>query len=1148
MATLSDIAVSPPQAGADPDGASQAAGYARSQADAWRVVAASVVGAGVALSGFPPLNNIPAVLHVTSLPGFTVLTPAVLAALLALGFRRPGSLLGDVPRVALAAIVLLLVGGGLSLLHSARLDESAAFLVLGLLAPAILFVSTLRSWLPASVLAGSFLTGLTAALLRADISFLGEQGLPTPTKLFNAKFSNQAYDFHYYTLGNPDHTATFLLLPFVTSVLWAMAPQTSKRTRRWLLFAAAVMLFTLVLLYVRLPLLIAGVFVIGAVLRSRLPRRLRLRVAAGAFAVAAVFVVASPSHYLADTFSTQSSSSGGVRIASLGHGLRAMAHHPLTGVGLGEFGRYSGTPAHSSIVQAGADMGSFGLLGLLAMTIGLAVVVVNRIRHRVRLDLTAAALAGAAVYAVAAAVSAGADEGLLVGPISVYGLALAMFSGVALAPTPARATTGLGPSVRAIGENTRAVASQIRPGWLVYSILWFVVGAWLASRGLPFNLSGSRIQAFQQVLAADAHGFGPLVQQIGSGSFHPAGITDDPGGYLVVPGVSHLLGTQDIATIVRTSFAISFGAVLAAYPLLIRRLTGSAGTALVAPFIAFGFLRFLTYDGFYWVPALALAVCVPWLLAVIQSKRAAIPSLVGIALLAGVMQLFRSGTGYGLFAGAVIACIVARQSWRRRGIALAAVVAAFLIMSDGVLGLAYHSRGNRMHSYPVNTGGVAGVETWSDPSGHPFWHTAYIGLGVVSNRYGIRYDDSVAAAYVRSVDPTAPFVSPRYEAILRRRVLHLIRSDPGFVLRAETRKLEDVVDDGLNQVPLLFVLLPLALVLGLGRGRRLRYALATIPVLLVALGPPLLAVPSLSYELPWLTLLATGAALSACWIIGRAAEAVSDVVAEPRYAPALAPLRELFRDISVAWHNALDPIRVRAGRVTKRALRVLSWITRLGRRLPHALWSAARALPAPSRLVRSRVPYVAAAFVVGTVLARDVLSNWRASQSPAPGAVAAGAPTLPFRARLGADVNVWRTTAVPVGWSRALPSVQLQAASDHLDVSTSSKNDAYQLVSPTVTLQPGTYVAAVRGELPSGGLLLGVLGVKKDAWIAQNPFVGRSPAARVTMPLTFTLTAATQVRIILSNWNQANHPSRWQLNEILIAARSAGSGAAQSSG
>ncbi len=61
---------------------------------------------------------------------------------------------------------------------------------------------------------------------------------------------------------------------------------------------------------------------------------------------------------------------------------------------------------------------------------------------------------------------------------------------------------------------------------------------------------------------------------------------------------------------------------------------------------------------------------------------------------------------------------------------------------------------------------------------HPLWHSMYIGLGFIPNSEVPEYNDAVAIDKVRSIDPTAPYTSVKYELILRREMLNLARHRP----------------------------------------------------------------------------------------------------------------------------------------------------------------------------------------------------------------------------------------------------------------------------------------------------------------------------------------------------------------------------------
>lgn len=72
---------------------------------------------------------------------------------------------------------------------------------------------------------------------------------------------------------------------------------------------------------------------------------------------------------------------------------------------------------------------------------------------------------------------------------------------------------------------------------------------------------------------------------------------------------------------------------------------------------------------------------------------------------------------------------------------------------------------------------------------HVFWHNVYIGLGFLNNEYGIKYDDSVAAAKVASIDPSIIYCSREYEETLRTQVLKILKTDVGFIIKTLFAKL-----------------------------------------------------------------------------------------------------------------------------------------------------------------------------------------------------------------------------------------------------------------------------------------------------------------------------------------------------------------------
>lgn len=1139
---------------------------------AWTTLLSCLIGGGIAMTGFPLLNNVPAVLHTQALPLFILLSPACLLALLAVWavwWSQPDlRWLTRVPPTATLCLVLVSLGGALSLLQSAQPGYSAALLTAGILAPALIFLSVRSGALHPSYMAGAFIAVLVVLLGRADLVFLSQHGLPTAQTLYDAKFSSRPYDFHYYTLGNPDETAAFLIIPLTLCLFWAMGRSTRTSTRRWLLLASGMILVSFFLLYVRLADLFAVAALIAAVLCSPWPTRIRWGIVGIVVAVFVAFGAASPGHYLLHVFQTSAGSSGAVRIGSLEAGWNALMHHPLAGVGLGMFGSRTAVPAHSSILQAGAEMGVLGFLGLAATTVSLVWVAVRSVRTGEWLGFRGAASLAAASYVIYVALTGAAREGLMVGFISIYGLTLAMAAGIgvsASAETEDRHMP-LTEAVRTLSATARRRVRlrwlAIRTGlpWIAYGAAWAAMAAWLIARRLPsqVGLTSSRAQDLVQLLAAHRQGFGPLVQMVGPGAFIPAGVSDDPGSYLYVPWLSSVLHTQSVDTLVRAPYVLCMAMLAGVYPYLMWRLTRSRLAALAAPMIVIVSFRVLDGQGFYWVPAWAIALSLPWLWLLARRRSAPLAAMITIGAIAGVTSTFRSHTGLGILVAAAVVSIAASASWRARAAAVILVAAAYLCMSTGVLDLAYQARATRMGSRPIADYGVAGITKWSDPTGHPLWHTVYIGLGVIPNRYGIYYSDSVAAAYVHKIDPTAQYLSPQYEAILRKRVIHIAETDPGFVARVEAHKAGVELGDGLTRFAALILLLPAALLTRAGRRRRLLYAGILTPIALDAFAPALVAIPATIYELPWFGVLGCLTVVTACWLLARAGRALAIVAASPAASPAVAPLAQCGTDLRVHMRSTWERIKMRTARFTSYAFRPLRRLSvaiahpirrliaagiesgRAGAQVMQAVDSARvpeAALRAGGAALRSRYSYMALALVVLGLVGRHYLGGLPATTLgglPATTVPVPGDSVEPLDVHLKPPVRSWTSTGMLSSWVLQVPRVKATSANGSLDVLTSPQSRAYQLMSPKTALPTGQYVAVVRGQVQDGGLRLGVLEAKSQQWVKTAVFSSSEEPSAVTMPVSFSLSKPTAVEIVLANYNPRNQVSRWRVRAVSI--------------
>jgi hypothetical protein len=395
----------------------------------WMQIALGVViGAGIPLSGFTPLNNASAVLDISQRPYLVVLMPSVLLVVIALAGAAllPRSTPPTTPALLKLGVVAFLLGGCLSMTIAYSHRDSVLFAITGLVAPIALGWALRRTDVPLGLLAGTFLFVVVVMLVRADVRYVELNGLPTPKNLFTTKFTNSPYDFHYYTLNNPDQTAAFLLLPLTLAAAWGVSVQ--KRLGRWLLALATVLIAaTVMLVYVRFAMAVAFSVLVVALLNMPVRRWIRLAtVGVLVIATGAAAAIGNVWHYLSQVTSTGTSATGVVRATSLADGLKEMVHHPFTGAGVGRYGDFtSHVPAHSSLVQAGAELGVAGLIGASLFTLGVLFNVRAVVQRNGWRGLQPAAAIAAAVYWIHASLAGGSDLGLAEGFVSVWGLSLA---------------------------------------------------------------------------------------------------------------------------------------------------------------------------------------------------------------------------------------------------------------------------------------------------------------------------------------------------------------------------------------------------------------------------------------------------------------------------------------------------------------------------------------------------------------------------------------------------------------------------------------------------------------------------------------------------------------------------------------------------
>ena len=369
----------------------------------------------------------------------------------------------------------------------------------------------------------------------------------------------------------------------------------------------------------------------------------------------------------------------------------------------------------------------------------------------------------------------------------------------------------------------------------------------------------------------------PYRDDISTSHFQPLGYTDDQGAYLAVPLVSHLLGEDSAGPGLRALYLFLMALAVVLLPLLTHQAFGSLAAALAVP-VALPSLAIGNNQDIYWISVWVVAASLPAVFAAYRHwSRWKSMALLGYALvLASFASSVRGHSGLPILVAAVMALLWSERRWKPRAGLAALLLVAYLFFSHGVMG------GVREYRDQVvgDSSFAAGY-----PSTHPFWHSVYIGLGYTQpNKYGIAWDDSVAANLVKERAPDARYLSPEYEKTVRAAYFDIVRDDPGFVARGYLAKTKVILEDGLKRYWKQLLLVPFMLFLGTRRRLMRRYLLMCLPVFVLGLAPPVLTLPQYQYEIGCFAVITAVSILSVAWLAAEASGLV-----QRRWLPATEP-------------------------------------------------------------------------------------------------------------------------------------------------------------------------------------------------------------------------------------------------------------------
>jgi hypothetical protein len=261
--------------------------------------------------------------------------------------------------------------------------------------------------------------------------------------------------------------------------------------------------------------------------------------------------------------------------------------------------------------------------------------------------------------------------------------------------------------------------------------------------------------------------------------FRPAGFSDDIGSYYFIPKLAVVAGLPLDEAITAFYWLIMSGAVIlgcAGFALLFR-----STTALLLSATMLGVLSYVTLfrvrDVYVVSCAVPLALIPVFLwIAKSDAKGFVLTAFSGVAgLCISLAHYVRSHSGTGVLVFLFVAIFWHLQLATLRRFTVLGTLVLGMLIGHGFFQVLITERDRYLTEHAVNE--VVPLTK------HPFWHSVYIGLGFLNNDYGITYLDEVAIEKVRSVAPSARYLSDDYEQVLRQEVIRVISDHPVFFLR-----------------------------------------------------------------------------------------------------------------------------------------------------------------------------------------------------------------------------------------------------------------------------------------------------------------------------------------------------------------------------
>lgn len=275
----------------------------------------------------------------------------------------------------------------------------------------------------------------------------------------------------------------------------------------------------------------------------------------------------------------------------------------------------------------------------------------------------------------------------------------------------------------------------------------------------------------------------PLVAATSHG-LAPAATSDDIGLYLFAPQLARLLSIDVLAAANCILLAVLFLSAVVGY-LGFWRMSGHPASWLYSAVVV-GLLTYaaLRIGDVYVVSAAVPLAILPWALHFLKRHAgpyAWVGFMLAVGVVSGLANLLRSHSATPVLLFLLIALLLSRILTIRWRAVLACLLVSSFLLTLLVMTAPIHAR----DAYLATR--ISGYT--EAPSGHPFWHSIYIGFGYVPNDVVPQYLDEVAISTVDRIRPGTEYLSPEYEQVLAEEVFRLITTRPALALKVTGAKL-----------------------------------------------------------------------------------------------------------------------------------------------------------------------------------------------------------------------------------------------------------------------------------------------------------------------------------------------------------------------